>query len=106
MDKVGTTFVQKARFMGFEMKWTFTVVEVEPLRLIHTRTDTGPMDDVYRFERDGDATRLIGESDYELPGKMPGFIKDVMTKGWLERYMHQMMEDFKTLAEAKVPAPA
>jgi ligand-binding SRPBCC domain-containing protein len=106
VDKVGITFVQKARFMGFEMKWTFTVVEVEPLRLIHTRTDTGPMDDVYRFERDGDATRLIGESDYELPGKMPGFIKDVMTKGWLERYMRQMMEDFKTLAEAKVPAHA
>jgi hypothetical protein len=64
------------------------------------------MDDVYRFERDGDATRLIGESDYKLPGKMPGFIKDVMTKGWLERYMRQMMEDFKTLAEAKVPAHA
>ena len=58
---------------------------MEPLRLIHEHTDDGPMDNFYRFEPEGDATRLIVESDYEMPGNMPGFIKDLMTKGWIER---------------------
>jgi uncharacterized membrane protein len=92
--------------MGFEMKSTSTVVEVEPLRLYHEHTDTGPMDTFMRFERDGEATRLVVESDYEMPGKLPGFIKDLATKGWVERQMHQMLADFKALAEAKVPAHA
>ena len=29
-----------------------------------------------------------------------------MTKGWWQRDMRHMLEDFKTLAEAKVPVPA
>jgi hypothetical protein len=37
---------------------------------------------------------------------LPGFIKTLMTKSWVERYMRQQMEDFKALAEATVPAPA
>ena len=106
VDQVGTTFVEKARFMGFEMKSTLAVVEVEPLRVIHWRNDQGPVDDYFRVEPDGDATRLILESDYEMPGKVPGFIKDVMTKGWFERYMRHTAENFKALAEAKVPAHA
>jgi uncharacterized membrane protein len=106
VDQVGTTLVEKARLMGFVMKFTFTVVEVEPLRLIHMRTDTGPMDEFYRFERDGDVTRVVVESDYEVPGKLPGFIKDVMTKGWVGRYMRHAAESFKALAEATVPVPA
>ena len=106
VDRVGTTFVDKGKFMGFEIKSTFTVVEVEPLRLAHTRSDSGPMDIYCRLEPDGDATRVAFEFDYEMPGKVPGFIKDVMTKGWWQRYMRHMLEDFKTLAEAKVPVPA
>ena len=106
VDQVGTTFVEKARFMGFEMKSTLTVVEVEALRLVHWRNDQGPVDDYFRIEPDGDATHLILETDYEMPGKVPGFIKDVMTKGWFERYMRHTAEKFKALAEAKVPAHA
>jgi len=106
VDQVGTTFVEKARFMGFEMKSTLTVVEVEALRLVHWRNDQGPVDDYFRIEPDGDATHLILETDYEMPGKVPGFIKDVMTKGWFERYMRHTAENFKALAEAKVPAHA
>ena len=106
LDKVGTTYVATMRLMGFEMKSTSTVVEVEPLRLYHEHTDTGPMDTFIRFEPDGDATGLILDSDWEMPGKLPGFIKELVTKGWAERNIRQMLADFKALAEAKVPAHA
>ena len=105
-DQVGTTYVSKARMMGFEMKQTSTVVEVEPLKLIHEHYDEGPMEVWYRFERDGDATRLAIESDWEMPGHIPGFIKDIVSKSWVDRHMRHMLEDFKVLAEAKVPVPA
>ena len=106
VDKVGTTYVATMRLMGHEMKQTQEVVEVEPLRLIHEHTDNGPMDNYYRLEPDGDATRLVIESDWEIPGKLPGFIKDIVNKGWAERNTRNMLSDFKALAEAKVPAHA
>jgi pimeloyl-ACP methyl ester carboxylesterase len=106
VDRVGTTFVETARLMSVEMKSTWTVDEVEPLRLVRMRTDTGPMDESYRFERDGEATRLVVESDYEMPGKIPGVIKDAMTRGWVERYMRHVTENFESLAEATLPIPA
>jgi hypothetical protein len=37
---------------------------------------------------------------------MPGFIKELVNKGWAERHMRQVLADFKTLAEAKVPVHA
>jgi uncharacterized membrane protein len=88
------------------MKQTNTVVEVEPLKLIHQHTDQGPEDDYYRLEPEGDATRLIVEGDYEMPGYIPGFLKNVMTKSFFERQMRHILQDFKALAEATVPAPA
>jgi len=39
-----------------------------------------------------------------MPGTVPGFIKEIMTKGWFERQTSRMLEDFKAIAEAKVPA--
>ena len=105
-DKVGTTYVATMRLMGFEMKTTYKIVEVEPLRLIHEHSDTGPMDNFMRFEPDGEATRLVIDSDWEMPGHLPGFIKDLVTKGWVERNTHQMLADFKALAEVKAPAHA
>ena len=104
VDEVGTTYVATMRLMGVEMKTTYTIVEVEPLRLIHEHTDNGPMDNTLRFERDAQATRLVVDSDWEMPGKLPGFIKDLVNKGWVERNTRQMLADFKALAEAKVPA--
>ena len=92
--------------MGFEMKQTYKVVEVEPLRLIHEHTDNGPVDTFMRFERDGEATRLVCDSDWDVPGILPGFLKDLAAKGWVERNTRQMLADFKALAEAKVPAHA
>ena len=105
VDEVGTTYVQTMKLMGFEMKSMTTVVEVEPLRLIHEHTDQGPMESYLRFEPDGEATRLVYDADWERPGKMPGFIKELVNKGWAERHMRQVLADFKALAEAKVPAP-
>ncbi len=106
LDQVGTTFVETSRVMGFEMKGTLTVVEVEPLRLLHIRSDFGPTDVFYRFEPEGDATRAIGEADYDMPGHLPGFIKNLISKSWVERYTRQQLEDFKALAEATIPVPA
>lgn len=106
LDQVGTTFVQTAKMMGFEMKTTLTVAEVEPLRLCHVKGDPGPWDMTWRLEPEGDATRLILESDYDMPGKLPGFLKDLMTKGWMEGNAHRILTDIKAFAEATVPAHA
>ncbi len=105
LDRVGTTFVQTSRTLGFEMKGTLTVMEVEPMRLLHIRSDM-PMDAFYRFEPEGDATRLSLAADYEMPGHLPGLIKNLWTKSWVERNMRQQIENIKGLAEATVPVPA
>jgi ligand-binding SRPBCC domain-containing protein len=106
-DQAGTTYVSKMRMMGFEWKQTNTVVEVEPLRLLHEHTDDqGSVDTFFRFVPEGDATRVIIESDYELPGYLPGPLKTLMTKGFFERQMRHMLGDFKAVAEATVPVHA
>jgi uncharacterized membrane protein len=106
-DEVGTTYVSTMKMMGTEWKQTNTVVEVEPLRLIHEHTDDqGSIDTYFRLEPDGDATHVIIESAYEMPGHLPGFLKNLMTKSFFERQMRHMLGDFKALAEATVPVPA
>ena len=104
LDKVGTTYVATMRLMGFETKATYRIVEVEPLRLIHEHSDAGPIDNSMRFEPDGEATRVVIDSDWEMPGHLPGFLKDLMSKTWVERQTRQMLADFKALAEVKAPA--
>ena len=106
VDEVGTTYVQSMKLMGFEMKQNVEIVEVEPQRLIHEHSDSWSMDNYFRFEPDGDATRVVFESDWTMPGKIPGAIKDMATKGWMERNTRNIVADFKALAEAKVPAHA
>ena len=105
LDQAGTTFVTTSRLLGFEMKGTLKVVEVEPLRLIHLRSDM-PMDAFYRFEPEGEATSMTVEGDYDMPGHFPGFIKNLMTKTWVERQMRHQLENFKGIAEVTVPVPA
>jgi len=103
VDQVGTTYVASGKILSFEVKSTFTIVEVEPLKLIHERTTSqGVQDNYVRFEREGEATRLIMDSDYELPAHIPAF----MTKGFFERNVRNMLEDFKVLAEETAPVPA
>ena len=106
-DKAGTTYVSTMKMMGFDWKGTNTVVEVEPLKLIHEHTDdNGAMDTLFRFEPEGDATRVIVESDYDMPGHLPGFLKTIMTKSFFERQTRHMLGDFKAFAEAGVAVPS
>ena len=105
-DQVGTTYGATVRLLGHEMKVTYAVVEVEPLKLIREHSDDGPVDTVVRFEPEDGATNLIVESDYEMPRMLPGFMKDLVKKGWMDRRMDNMLGDFKALAEATVPVPA
>jgi uncharacterized membrane protein len=103
VDQVGTTYVMHGKMLGFEFKAKYTILEVEPHKLIHERTtDNGVQDNYLRFEREGDATRVTIDSDYTLPAHLPSF----MTKGFFERNMRNMLADFKLLAEQKVPALA
>jgi uncharacterized membrane protein len=106
-DQVGTTYVSSMKMMGFEWKQTNTVLEVEPLKLVHEHThDQGSMDTYFRLEPEGDTTRVTVESDYEMPGHIPGILKNLMTKTFFERQMRHMLGDFKLFAEATVPVPA
>jgi ligand-binding SRPBCC domain-containing protein len=106
LDQVGTTLVQTSRMMGFESKTTLTVVEVEPQRLFHVRADSGPWEMSWRLEPTGDATHLVLESDYDMPGHMPGFVKNLMSKSWMEGNVHKVLVDIKAFTEATVPAHA
>ena len=105
VDQVGTTFVETSRLMAWDMKAHHTVVEVEPQRLLHHRSDKG-FDIFFRLEPDGDATHLIVDCDYRLPGHLPGFVKDLLSRSFVERTMRETGEKFRALAEATVPAPA
>ena len=49
---------------------------------------------------------MILESDYEMPGHIPGILKNLMTKSFFERQLRHMLGDFKLFVEATVPAPA
>ena len=91
--------------MAWDMKAHHTVVEVEPQRLLHHRSDKG-FDIFFRLEPDGDATHLIVDCDYGLPGHPPGFVKGLLGRGLVERTMRETGEKFRALAEAPVPAPA
>lgn len=104
LDEVGTTFVGRMRLLGREMKSLNEVVGIEPQRLYHERSDFGSMDQYGRFEPDGDATRVVFDVDYEMPGRLPGFLQDFVVRVWMKPHMRNMLEDFKSLAEAKVPA--
>jgi ligand-binding SRPBCC domain-containing protein len=106
IDQVGTTFVERGKLLGFEMTDTDRIVEVEPQRLIRLQSERFPSDMYFRFQPEGEATHLVIEGDYEMPGHLPEFIQKVMTKSWMERNMRHMLEDFKVLAEAKIPVPA
>jgi uncharacterized membrane protein len=106
-DQVGTTYVSTMKMMGFEWKQTNTVLEVEPLKLIHEHTDDqGSMDTYLRLEPEGDGTRFVMEADYEMPGHIPAALKSLMTRSFFERQTRHMLGDFKALAEATVPVHA
>ena len=103
VDKVGTTYVGTMRIMGHEFKSTYKVLEVVPQKLYHEHGDMASMDNLMRFEPEGDGTLLTSVIDYEMPGHLPKVIKDLMSKSFMERQTRQMLDDFKAMAEATVP---
>ena len=106
LDQVGTTYSDTTRLMGFGFEMTNEVVEVEAPRLYHEHSDDGPIDTIIRLEPDGDATRLLVECDYEIPGRLPGFLKDFIDGRMSQRFPREMMRDLKALAEAEARARA
>jgi uncharacterized protein YndB with AHSA1/START domain len=105
LDRAGTTFVQRWRVLGYEMKGTWEVLEAEPPRRFRIHTD-GPTDAIYLLEPEGDGTRMTIVSDWEMPGHLPGFIQNLMTKGYVTRNMRHGMETIKALTEATVTVTA
>ena len=59
-------------------------------------TESAEVRTTWRFDC---STRVVFESEWEMPGKIPGAIKDLATKGWMERNTRNIVADFKTLAE-------
>ena len=109
VDQVGTTYSDTTRLAGFTFRMTTEVVEVEPLRLYHEHTDTGPVDTVLRLQPEGDTTRLLVEADWDVGGaaaKLPGCLKYPIARWVGERNYRQMLAGLKELAEASVPADA
>jgi uncharacterized protein YndB with AHSA1/START domain len=107
IDKVGTTYLSTGKMMGFEVKQKYTVVEVEPPKFFHQHSpDQGGADDYFKLESEGDKTRFIIESEWEMPAHVPGFLKNLMTTSFFERTARNMLQDFKMLAEATAPVPA
>jgi uncharacterized protein YndB with AHSA1/START domain len=103
VDEVGTTWIEASRLMGFRMRTTQEVVEVEPQRLLHYHTDSGPAEAYYRLDAEGDMTRFTFDCDFEMPSRTPGFIQDFMVSR-ANRYPEQALADFKALAEKNLLA--
>lgn len=109
IDKVGTTFDSTMKLLGQQLTSKGTIVEAEPLRLIHIRGvgDNGATSDwVYRFAPAGDGTLCTLDIDYEVPGAVAGVIDRLVYHGALDRATRHMAENFAALAEMKTPTPA
>jgi uncharacterized membrane protein len=102
MDQVGTTFDVKARVAGIESKGTNTVVEVEPNRLVRIRGFEGD-DMIYRFEPEGDGTRVSVDDEYVTTGVFSKLIDKVVLHNTMDRATRDFLEKMKEIAEAKVP---
>jgi len=108
VDQVGTTFDSVMHLLGVTTTSKGTVVAVEPMRLIHLRGqgDNGWSDWTYRFEPLGDATRCTLDVDYELTGRIGAALDRLVFHGAFERATRHMAENFKAVAETRVPLPA
>jgi len=108
VDKIGTTFDSTLKLLGQQTKSKGTVVEVEPLRLLHLHgvaDNGGPSDWIYRFQPDGDGTLCSLDIDYEMQGVIAGVVDRLVFHGALDRATRHMAENFASVAEMKVPLP-
>lgn len=108
LDTVGTKVHTTMHFMGRKMESWDEVVEVERPRLLKLDSKE-PMKGTatYRMTPAGEGTDVEMEGDYELPAGFLGHIADrLFLEKAMERQMRHAVENFKALAEAKVPALA
>jgi len=108
LDKVGTRVHSVMQFLGRKMDSWDEIVEVERPRLLKMVSREGMESTAtYRLTPAGEGTDVVVETDYELPAGFLGHIADrVFIEKWMERQMRHASENFKALAEAKVPVPA
>lgn len=109
IDHPGTTFATTLWLVGHEVHAVAVVTEVVPHRLvrIHATTEDGRRSEwAWRFDPDGEATRLSLEVAYDAPG-IGGAIADTLVwHGALERAVRHMLENLAALAEAHAPVLA
>ena len=109
-DKVGTRIHSEMRLLGRKMHGWAEIIEVEPLRLMKitgTSEEGGKLTYTNRATPVAGGTDLETEVDYEVPFGIFGQIVDkLFVERTVERDLRHSMENFKALAEAKVPAPA
>ncbi len=106
-DAVGSRFDGTMKMLGRSIEGVGKVLEVEPKRLIHmeaTSPSMGPFDMRFSYEPDGDATLCTFDMEYQVPAGLFGAAIDrLFVERYIERQMAHMVENFKALAEAKVP---
>ena len=109
LDRPGTTFDSTLKLLGQQVESKGTVVEVAPERLLHIHgTDDrgGTSDWYYRYEPMGDRTRCALDIDYEVAGTLAGVVDTLVYHRAIERAVRHMAENFRALAEEKVPEHA
>jgi uncharacterized membrane protein len=109
IDTRGTTFDSTLRLLGQKIESKGHVVDAEPMRLLHIKGSDekgGSSDWAYAFEPVGEKTRVTLDIDYETSGVLAGVIDTLLLHQAMERAVRHMAENFKALAEVKVPAPA
>lgn len=104
IDQVGTTFEGTMRIAGVKGHGTMRIVEVQPQRLVRVQNDQGAMGFVYRFDPEGDGTRLSIDAEYGMTGPLGKLADKVVVHGYIDRSSRHMLERMKEIAEAKVPA--
>jgi uncharacterized membrane protein len=106
-DKVGTRIHGVMRILGRPMEGWGEVVEVERPRMMKiagTGLEGGHVTTMYRLTPAGTGTDFEAVVDYELPAGVFGKIADKLyVEKATERDLRHSIENFKALAEAKVP---
>ncbi len=106
IDQVGTTFEGTMRIAGMTASGTMRIVEVEPQRLVRVQNDQGALGFTYRFETEGDGTRLSLDGEYETTGPLGKLADKVVLHRYMDRSSRHMVDKMKEIAEAKMSVTA
>ena len=107
LDQVGTKVREESAFLGRRMESVTEIVEVQRPHLLKMVGESAGVKyhGMIRFTEAGAGTDAEMESEYDLPAGFLGHIADrLFIERTMEREMRHNAENFKALAEAKVPA--